>query len=121
MNPLTLLHILEPIATAASRLYVIAGEVFTITVLLHGLKLAAGLTEGTYKAGLTVGRFYRQHMHAACKSAALAIIALTIVMAQYAGLAAKTAWRDRMEYVRTLNKWRNDLGSAFAYQSPILT
>lgn len=118
MNPLTLLHILEPITTAAARLYVVAGEVFTIAVLLHGLKLAAGLVEGTYNAGLVVGRFYRQHLHAFCKSAVLAIIALTIVIAQYAGLAVKTAWNDRMEYIQTLNKWRNDLGAAFAYQSP---
>ncbi len=125
MNLFTLLHILEPITTAAARLYVVAGEVFTIAVILHGLKLLAGLIEGTYKAaihtytaGKLVGEYYRAYIHDYLKEAVLAVIAVTVILMQFAALGAQVVWRDRMDYLRTVNQWRDNIGSAFSYHSP---
>jgi len=127
MNLFTLLHILEPITTAAARLYVVAGEVFTITVLLHGLKLLAGLIEATYKAaihtyaaGKLVGEYYYAHLHERIKEGLLAVFAVTVILYELALLGAHVVWNNRKEYLPTLNRWRDEIGSVFVYHSPTI-
>ena len=125
MNPLTLLHILEPITTAAARIYVVAGEVFTVAVLLHGLKLLAGLIEGTYNAaihtyaaGKFAGEYYFAHFHERFVQGFLAVYAAIVILYDLMLLGASVVWNNRKNYLPTLNKWRDDIGSAFAYHSP---
>ena len=127
MNLFTLLHILEPITTAAARLYVVAGEVFTVAVLLHGLKLLAGLIEATYNAaihtyaaGKFIGEYYFTHVHERVKEGLLAVFAVSVILYELALTGAVVIWNNRKEYLPTINRWRDNIGSAFAYHSPII-
>ncbi len=120
MNIFTLTHILEPIITTGARIYAVAGEVFTITTLLYGLKLMSGLIETTYKAGFTFGKFYRHYLHEHLKASAIAVIAFVILVCQLTFEGAQLVYNNRVNILNQLKQSWNNLERAFVYESPTL-
>jgi len=115
-----LLHILEPITTMAARLYVVSGEVFTISALLFGLNILANMVEKTYDFGIAIGSFYREYCHQFVKWATLRIITLVILISELSWLGLKYAIRNKHHILPTLNEWRTNIGDLFVYKSPLL-
>ncbi len=116
-EPMTTLHLLshaEPLLTAASRLYALGGEVFTITTLLWGLRLLSGLIETTYNAGLIAGKFYKLHLHKWTVRAA-AFYWLGCVLT-WQGL--RWCYEHRAEILASLNSFRHEIEALFVYRSP---
>jgi hypothetical protein len=121
MTTLHLLHSLEPMLTAAGRLYAVAGELLSISVILWSVNLMAGMVRHTYNAGVIVGSFYRQHCHKTCKWVFVNAIALLILLIQLSFEGAQLVWRNRYDYLETADQWRNQIGKAFIYESPLYT
>ncbi len=116
MTTFHLLHSLEPILSAVGRLYVLGGEIFTVTTLLWGLKIAAGLVETTYNAGIVTGRFYFKHLHRWVKLAAKHLLVAAITILQLAWESAKKVYLNRQEILEALNGYRNAVGLCFVYR-----
>ena len=119
-NLTMLLHILEPITTFAARAYVIGGEIFTVTTILFGLNMLAGLMEKVYDAGIAVGSFYREYCHQFTKWATLRVITLVILASELSWLGVKYAFRNKHRVIPALDRVRNSVGDWFVYKSPIL-
>jgi len=119
-NLTMLLHILEPVTTFAARAYVIGGEIFTVTTILFGLNMLAGLVERVYDAGIAVGTFYKTHLHEHTKWLTLRLIALVILTSELTWLGCKVAWRNRHTVISSLDEIRNRIGEAFVYRSPLI-
>ena len=118
---MTIYHLLshaEPLLTAAARLWAVGSEAFTITIILWTLRFIADLIETTYAAGYAIGKFYRRHLHKPCKWLLINFITLIILCLQLAFEGAQLIYRNRQEYITTLNSWRNQIGRLFIYESP---
>ncbi len=118
-NLTMLLHVLEPVTTLAARAYVIGGEIFTISTILFGLNMLAGLCEKVYDAGLAVGTFYKTYCHEFTKWAAIRLVGLTILMSELAWHYTKYTYKHRHKIIPQLNTYRNQIGSWFTYKSPV--
>jgi len=119
-NLTMLLHILEPITTFAARAYVIGGEIFTVTTILFGLNMLAGLCEKVYDAGIAVGTFYKTYLHEHTKWLTLRLIALVILTSELTWLGCKVAYRNRHTVIPALDRARTAIGDLFVYRSPTL-
>ena len=119
-NLTMLLHILEPVTTLAARLYVVSGEVFTISALLFGLNILANMVEKTYDFGIAVGSFYREYCHSFTKWATLRLVALVILTSDLAWQGVKYGYRNKHRIIPMLDSARTTVGDWFVYKSPIL-
>jgi len=108
---------MEAITTFAARAYVIGGEIFTVTTILFGLNMLAGLVERVYDAGIAVGSFYREYCHQFTKWATLRVITLVILASELSWLGLKYVIRNKHRILPTLNEWRNNIGDLFVYKS----
>ena len=121
MNSLAiLLHIIEPITTLAARAYVIGGEIFTVSTILFGLNMLAGLCEKVYDAGIAVGTFYREYCHQFTKWATIRIITLVLLTSELSWLGVKYVYRNKHTIIPALDAARNRVGDWFVYRSPVL-
>ena len=120
MNSLNLLlHVIEPITTLAARAYVIGGEIFTISTILFGLNMLAGLVEKVYDAGIAVGTFYREYCHEFTKWFTIRVITVVVLASELSWLGVKRIYINKHRILPTLNEWRNNIGSLFVYESPV--
>ena len=118
MNSLNLLlHVLEPITTLAARAYVIGGEIFTVSTILFGLNMLAGLCEKVYTAGVAVGTFYREYCHEFTKWLTIRVITVVVLASELSWLGVKYCYINRHKILPTLNEWRNNIGDLFVYRS----
>ena len=120
LNLTMLFHILEPITTFAARAYVIGGEIFTVTTILFGLNMLAGLVERIYDAGIAVGTFYKTHLHEHTKWLTLRLIALVILTSELTWLGCKVAYRNKHRIIPVLDSVRSTVGGWFVYRSPLI-
>jgi len=114
MFSIPLAHI-EPILTAAARLYAVGGEIFTIGAIMWTINFAANLTEKLYVAGVTTGRFYKRHLHKRMLWTVKHAACTAIVVSDYAWTGAKHVYSNREELLTKLNTTRNRVGSWFVY------
>ena len=119
-NLTMLLHILEPVTTLAARLYVVSGEVFTISALLFGLNILANMVEKTYDFGIAVGQFYREYCHSFTKWATLRLVALVILTSDLAWQGVKYGYRNKHTVIPMLDRARTSVGDWFVYKSPVI-
>jgi len=115
------LHLMELLITYATRLYVLGGELLSITTILFCLNLFASLTRHSYRAGQAVGSFYWRWLHKHCQWLAVRLVALLVLLASLSFQAIKHAWMHRREYLEAANNARNTIGKAFSYRSPSAT
>lgn len=91
----------------------VSSEIISVTAILWSLNLLSKLIEGTYKLGVTTGKFYFQHMHQFCKRSAIQLIALLVLTIQLSMEGAQIIYRNRDQIISTLNDWRNIIGQQF--------
>jgi len=121
MNSLAiLLHIIEPITTLAARAYVIGGEIFTVSTILFGLNMLAGLCEKVYDAGIAVGTFYREYCHEFTKWLTIRVITVVVLASELSWLGVKYAYRNKHTVIPALDRARTAIGDLFVYRSPVL-
>ena len=101
----TLIH-LAHLLTAA---WATAGELITAASILWALNTLANAVRLTYQTGYAFGKFYRAHLHAPLKWAAIRLVALLITLASYAWTGAKWLWTNR-ELIR------HQIGESFSYR-----
>jgi len=108
------LHLLEPLITFGSRIYLIASEVFTITLILWCINFMANLIEKLYLAGVTIGRLYHQHqIGPKLKDLTAKLIALVVLVTELAIKGAEIARRDHKIWLANANTVRNNIGQLF--------
>ena len=115
-----MLGLLTHAAAAGARAYVMLGEVLSVSVLLIALNTLATLTERTYSAGVTIGRFYKTHCNKRVIWTLKNGAALLITTSDIAWDYTKRVYNNRVEIMTTANNTRNAIGRAFAYQSPVV-
>jgi len=113
------LHFLELFTTYAARLYVLGGELLSITAILFCLNSLATLIKLTYQAGKAIGRFYFRWLHSHCQWLAIRSVALLILLATLSLHTIKQLWNNRSEHLRRLHRARNTIGQWFVYKSPV--
>jgi len=108
------LHLLEPLITFGSRIYLIASEVFTITLILWCINFMANLIEKLYLAGITIGRFYYQHkIGDKIKDLTAKLIALVVLATELIILGVRVIQRDHKDWLNKANDLRNQIGGLF--------
>ncbi len=107
-------------AAAGARTYAMASEVFTISIMLWALNALATLTEKTYTAGVAVGKFYKNNCHSLVVAGAKRGVAAMILVSDISWDATKRVYKNRDEILSNINDYRNAVGRAFVYTSPVV-
>ncbi len=107
-------HLLEPLLSYGSKLYLIASELFTVSVLLWMLSFMANCIEKVYLAGKVVGNFYHRHqLGSRIKELVVHLIASVVFLLGLTIDGAKVVRRDYKEWLANANQFRNQVGSLF--------
>ena len=110
---MTYLHLLEPVISYGSKIYMIASELISITFILWCINLVATITEKLYLFGRAFGTFYRANMHGFIKDLIVHLITLTVYVGGLTIQGTRYVYNNRREIAQGLNTFRNRVGSYF--------